>query len=68
MATTGDKFAERTRSKARNIGMRTDRVQQLYVKERVLYRLNEAFQGLISPCPGKGSILPSRCRRSGRGC
>ena len=47
MATTGDKFAERTRSKARNIGMRTDRVQQLYVKERVLYRLNEAFQGLM---------------------
>lgn len=47
MATMGDKFAERTRSKARNTGMRTDRVQQLYVKERVLYRLNEAFQGLM---------------------
>lgn len=47
MVSTGDKFAERTRSKARNIGMRTDRVQQLYVKERILYRLNEAFAGLM---------------------
>lgn len=47
MVSTGDKFAERTRSKARNIGMRTDRVQQLYVKERILYRLNEAWAGLM---------------------
>lgn len=45
--TTGEKFQERTRSRAQNIGMRTDRVQQLYAKERILHRLNEACPGLL---------------------
>lgn len=47
MVSTGDKFAERTRAKARNTGMRTDRAQQLYVKERLSYRLTEAFPGIM---------------------
>lgn len=34
MVSTGERFAARTRSKAQNIGMRTDRVQQLYGQRR----------------------------------
>ncbi len=47
MATTGQRFQERTRARAQNTGMRTDRVQQLYAKERILHRLNEACPGLL---------------------
>lgn len=44
---SGDRIANSLRDKAKNWGIRTDRMQQLYVKERLLYRLNEVFPTLM---------------------
>ncbi len=47
MVSIGDKVASSLRDKAKNWGLRTDRMQQLYVKERLTFRLNEVFPTLM---------------------
>lgn len=43
MVSTGERYADKLRSKSKNTGIRADRLQKAYAKERVLFRLAEVF-------------------------